>query len=101
MADQKTVIATTVIHRATKPGVRGDPSKNISAVKPEVQIIRPGARFVPKDEAEFAELMKAGAIKMLDEPAATMAEAELERAAQKTPAKRASAKKTNPDDDLI
>lgn len=76
MADLKAVIATTVIHRAVKPGQRGDPSKGIPPKKPEVQIIRPGARFIPKDQAEYAELMKAKAIKLPEEPAATVAEAE-------------------------
>jgi hypothetical protein len=81
MADMKPVIATTVIHRTIKPGIRGDKSKGIPATKPEVQIIKTGTRFIPKDQAEFLELKKAGAIKMPDEPAASVAEAEAAAAA--------------------
>lgn len=101
-----TVIATTVIHRATKPGVRGDKSKGIPATKPEVQIIRPGARFQPKDQAEYDELMKSGAIKLPDQPAATMAEVEADAAAadapkRKTGGKGGAKKAASTDDDNL
>lgn len=99
MADKTTVIAKTVIHRTVKPGQPGDKAKGVKPIRPEIQVIRPGARFVTKDKAEFDELLKAGAITV-----ATDAEAEKPAAAaaaaaasttekpRKAPAKKAAAK---------
>lgn len=63
MADKTKVIAVTVIHRTVKPGVRGDASKGIAPIKPEVQIVKPGTIFLV-DATEYAELSKAGAIRL-------------------------------------
>jgi hypothetical protein len=70
MADSRRVIAVTVIQRATKPGVRGDKSKGIAPIRPEMQTIKPGTIFnastVVKQgmsRSEYDELLAAGAIR--------------------------------------
>ena len=63
--EKRKVIAVTVIHRCTKPGVRGDKAKGIASVKPETQVIKPGTLFTV-DQDEFKELFAAGAIRVPD-----------------------------------
>lgn len=65
---QATMIAKTVIHRTIKPGKPADKAAGTPPVKPEIQIIRSGARFkadnsakLPSGKTECEELEALGA----------------------------------------
>lgn len=62
---QETLVAVHEIHRCKKPGSKGDKEKGIAPTKPEVQIIKPGTRFVPKDDKERTHLVGSGAARKL------------------------------------
>jgi hypothetical protein len=63
MASLKTVIAVHTIHRTVEPGKEGNKDKGIKAVPPQVQVILPKTRFIPKDQEELDSLLEAGAIR--------------------------------------
>lgn len=62
---QETLVAVHEIHRATKPGQPGDKEKGIAAKPPEIQIIKPGTRFAPKDDKERKQLLDGKAARKL------------------------------------
>lgn len=64
MADNRTVIAVTVISRTIEPGKPGDKQKGIRPTPPKVQMIQPKTVFQTQSKEEFDELMSLGAIRL-------------------------------------
>ena len=91
MADNRTVIAVTVISRTIEPGKPGDKQKGIRPTPPKVQMIQPKTVFQTQSKEEFDELMSLGAIRLPEkdeqvavDPANALPKAKKEAAPKKT-----------------